>query len=157
MSKICSNLEHWLMWKDLFWKVTLQSEWELWSYLGRGGKKCQECPWDHWTDRYPEVTVKKCGSDSHISVVFPPSLRPVTSLHLWLSICRPVSFLWRSCWLCMATQCQIQRRRPVTCQPACQAWHWTRWDTTWETPAHMWGLIHNFYFTLKYSDWSDLH
>lgn len=77
---------------------------------------------------------KKCGCYLYISVVsFPliPHHLPSTCHCLPLClICRPVSFPWRSCWLSMAIQYQIQRRRPVTWLPVCQTWHWTRY-TTW--------------------------
>lgn len=93
------------------------------SYEDIWAKQEKEVAWDNWTDRcLEEVIFKKCGSN------------PIISLHLLLSpsvtLCRPVSFLWRSFWLCTATQCQNQRRRPVPWLPASQTWHWTRWDTT---------------------------
>ena len=110
--------------------VILQTDWEL-NYLGQRRENMPRIPFGsfYWRIRRGHFYV----------VVFLLSLDPLSPL--WPSARRPVSFLWRSCWLCMDIQCQIQRRRPVKWLPACRAWHWTRWDRTQTTPAQTRCLI----------------
>lgn len=68
--------------------------------------------------------------DKYLSVRYAcnPLSTPSSPLNPSVTPCRLLSFLWRSCWLCTATQCPIRRKIPVTQLPACPTWSWTRWD-----------------------------